>query len=192
MAGSIAAPVLVAGVGLSWSLVVGGGIVVASSVLLAPAPTASPWVDADRRRLALVVQRLRRLGIFGDASHAALERIARATTPLSVPAGTVIFRQDDVPDDLYVIDAGEVAVSTSAQGEVNRLRADDWFGEIGLLRRALAPPPSRRRRTASSSPSRARSSSTLAVAEVLPDPLRSTMTVRLAQIRHPLVEAGRS
>ena len=94
-------------------------------------------MDADRRRLALVVQRLRRLGIFGDASHAALERIARATTPLSVPAGTVIFRQDDVLDDLYVIDAGEVAVSTSAQGEVNRLRADDWFGEIGLLRRAL-------------------------------------------------------
>ena len=116
-------------------------------------------VDADRRRLAPLVQRLRRLGIFGDASHAALERIARATTPLSVPAGTVIFRQDDVLDDLYVIDAGEVAVSTSAQGEVNRLRRRLVRRDRPVAPRR-APPPSRRRRTASSSPSRARSSST--------------------------------
>ena len=33
MAGSIAAPLLVSGLGLSWSLVVGGGVVVVSSVL---------------------------------------------------------------------------------------------------------------------------------------------------------------
>jgi MFS family permease len=194
MAGSIAAPVLVAGVGLSWSLVVGGGVVVASSVLLAPALNRlAVRVDADRRRLAPLVQRLRRLGIFGDASHAALERIARATTPLSVPGGTVIFRQDDAPDDLYVIDSGEVAVSTAAQGEVNRLRVDDWFGEIGLLRRV----PRTATVTTTEDCELLAIPGTifidaLAVAEVLPDPLRSTMTVRLAQIRHPLVEAGRS
>jgi MFS family permease len=194
MAGSIAAPVLVAGVGLSWSLVVGGGVVVASSVLLAPALNRlAVRVDADRRRLAPLVVRLRRLGIFGDASHAALERIARASAPVSVPAGTVVFRQDDVPDDLYVIDAGEVAVSTAAQGEVNRLHTDEWFGEIGLLRRVP--------RTATVTTTEDCELlaipgmvfiDALAVAEVLPDPLRSTMTVRLAQIRHPLVEAGRS
>jgi MFS family permease len=194
MAASIAAPILLAGVGLGWSLVVGGGVVVAASVLLAPALNRLALrVDADRRRLAPVVQRLRRLGIFGEASHAALERIARATTPVTVPAGTVVCRQGDVPDDLYVIDDGEVAVSTSAQGEVNRLRADDWFGEIGLLRRV----PRTATVTTTADCELLRIPGTvfidaLAVAEVLPDPLRSTMTIRLAQIRHPLVEAGRS
>jgi MFS family permease len=194
MAASIAAPILLAGVGLGWSLVIGGGVVVAASVLLAPALNRlAVRVDADRRRLAPLVQRLRRLGIFGDASYAALERIARATTPLSVPAGTVVFRQDDVPDDLYVIDAGEVAVSTAAQGEVNRLHTDEWFGEIGLLRRV----PRTATVTTTGDCELLAVPGTifidaLAVAEVLPDPLRSTMTVRLAQIRHPLVEAGRS
>jgi hypothetical protein len=194
MAGSIAAPVLVAGVGLSWSLFVGGGVVVASSVLLAPALNRlAVRVDADRRRLAPLVLRLRRLGIFGDASHAALERIARATTSVSVSAGTVVFRQDDVPDDLYVIDAGEVAVSTASQGEVNRLHVDEWFGEIGLLRRV----PRTATVTTTADCELLAIPGTifidaLAVAEVLPDPLRSTMTIRLVQIRHPLVEAGRS
>jgi MFS family permease len=194
MAASIAAPILLTGVGLSWSLVVGGGVVVASSVLLAPALNRlAVRVDADRRRLAPLVVRLRRLGIFGDASHAALERIARASAPVSVPAGTVVFRQDDVPDDLYVIDAGEVAVSTAAQGEVNRLHTDEWFGEIGLLRRV---PRTATVTTTEDCELLAIPGTVfidaLAVAEVLPDPLRSTMTVRLAQIRHPLVDAGRS
>jgi hypothetical protein len=194
MAGSIAAPLLVSGVGLSWSLVVGGGVVVASSVLLAPAlDRLAVRVDADRRRLAPMVQRLRRLGIFGEASHAALERIARATTPVAIPAGTIVCRQGDIPDDLYVIDSGEVAVSTAAQGEVNRLRADDWFGEIGLLRRV--PRTATVTTTVDSELLRIPGSvfiDALAGSDVLPDPLRSTMTIRLVQIRHPLVEAGPS
>jgi CRP-like cAMP-binding protein len=131
--------------------------------------------------------------MFGEASHAALERIARATTPVAVPAGTIVCRQGDIPDDLYVIDSGEVAVSTAAQGEVNRLRADDWFGEIGLLRRV--PRTATVTTTVDSELLRIPGSvfiDALAGSDVLPDPLRSTMTIRLVQIRHPLVEAGRS
>ena len=187
MAGSIAAPVLVAGVGLSWSLAIGGGVAVVSSLLLAPALNRlAVRVDGDRRRLAPMVQRLRRLGIFGDASQGALERIARAARPLSVPGGSVVFCEGDVPDDLYVVESGQVAVSTTAMGEVNRLHADDWFGEIGLLRRV----PRTATVTATMDTELLAIPGTvfmdaLAVAEVLPDPLRSTMTVRLAQI-HPI------
>lgn len=191
MAGSIAAPVLVAGPGLGSALAVGGGVVVLSSVLLAPALNRlAVRVDADRRRLAPTVQRLRRLGIFGDASQAALERIARAARPRSVAAGTVLFNEGDVPDDLYVVESGEVAVSTAEHGEVNRLRADDWFGEIGLLRQV---PRTATVTTISDSELLAIPGTVfidaLAVAEVLPDPLRSTMTVRLAQIRPALAGA---
>ena len=193
MAGSIAAPVLVAGLGLSWSLVIGGGVVVVASLLLAPALNRlATRVDGDRRRLAPMVQRLRRLGIFGDASQAALERIARAARPHPLPAGTIVFHEGDIPDDLYVVETGEVAVSTAGHGEVNRLHADDWFGEIGLLRRV---PRTATVTTTVDSELLAIPGTVfidaLAVAEVLPDPLRSTMTVRLAQLHPAAVEVRR-
>ena len=193
MAGSIAAPVLVAGLGLSWSLVIGGGIVVVASLLLAPALNRlATRVDGDRRRLAPIVQRLRRLGIFGDASQAALERIARAARPHPLPAGTIVFHEGDIPDDLYVVETGELAVSTAGHGEVNRLHADDWFGEIGLLRRV---PRTATVTTTVDSDLLAIPGTVfidaLAVADVLPDPLRSTMTVRLAQLHPAVVEVRR-
>jgi CRP-like cAMP-binding protein len=40
----------------------------------------------------------------------------------------------DPPDDLYLIDHGEVSVRSRAAGEVRRLGPGEWFGEIGLLR----------------------------------------------------------
>ena len=193
MAGSIAAPVLVAGLGLGWSLVIGGGVAVVASLLLAPALNRlATRVDGDRRRLAPMVQRLRRLGIFGDASQAALERIARAARAQPVPAGTIVFHEGESPDDLYVVESGEVAVSTVGRGEVNRLHADDWFGEIGLLRRV---PRTATVTTTVDSELLAIPGTVfidaLLVAEVLPDPLRSTMTVRLAQLHPAAVEVPR-
>ena len=43
------------------------------------------------------------------------------------------MRQDDVPDHLYVIRAGQFDVMKDGV-QVARLRSNDWFGEIGLLR----------------------------------------------------------
>ena len=190
--GSIAAPLLVAGLDLSWSLVIGGGVVVVATILLAPGlHRLAVRVDDERQRVAPVVVRLRRLGIFGDASQAALERIARAARPVSVPTGHTVFTEGDQPDDLYVIDAGEVVVAIADRGEVRRLGPDDWFGEIGLLRRVP--------RTATVTATIASELlaipggvfvDALAIAEVLPDPLRLSMSARLAHTHPALVEAS--
>ena len=48
----------------------------------------------------------------------------------------MVFREGDAADDLFVIVSGTVSVRKKAFGEVNRLGADDWFGEVGLIQRA--------------------------------------------------------
>ncbi len=135
--GSLAAPLLIAGVKLETSLWIGGGLVVGAAALLAaPLNRLSARTDAQRRRYAPTVARLRGLPIFDEARQAALERLARAARPRSVPAGQVVFREGDAADDLFVIVGGTASVRKNAFGEVGRLGVDDWFGEIGLIQRA--------------------------------------------------------
>ena len=135
--GSLAAPLLVAGVKLEATLWIGGGLVVVVAVLLAvPLNRLSVRSDAQRRRYAPTVARLRGLPIFDDARQAALERLARAARPRSVPAGQVVFCEGDAADDLFVIVGGTASVRKKAVGEVGRLGVDDWFGEVGLIQGA--------------------------------------------------------
>ncbi|MCB8921451.1 MAG: cyclic nucleotide-binding domain-containing protein [Ardenticatenaceae bacterium] len=57
--------------------------------------------------------------------------------PETHQAGSIIFRQGDLPEKFYIIAAGTVAVlRRDAKGHervVNQLKAGDFFGEIGLL-----------------------------------------------------------
>jgi MFS family permease len=136
LAGTVAAPLLVSGVSLELALIVGGGSLVAASILLyPPLRSASVRTEAERQRLAPIADALGALGIFGVASQAARERIARNVRHERVAAGEVVFREGAQPADLYVVRAGTAAVSTFADGDVRRLGVGDWFGEIGLLRR---------------------------------------------------------
>ncbi len=135
--GSLAAPLLIAGVKLETSLWIGGGVVlVAAALLAAPLNRLSARTDAQRQRYAPTVARLRSLPIFDEARLAALERLARAARPRSVPAGQVVFCEGDAADDLFVIVGGTASVRKNGFGEVGRLGVDDWFGEIGLIQRA--------------------------------------------------------
>jgi Na+/melibiose symporter-like transporter len=134
LVGSLGAPLLVSAVDLSGALVVVGGIVAGAAALAAPGTSRlARTTRAERNRLAPLVRRLQRLGLFGDAPTVVLERIARASQALVVPAGTVVFREDDPPADLYVVLAGHLDVITAALGTINDLGPDDWFGEIGLV-----------------------------------------------------------
>jgi MFS family permease len=136
LGGTVAAPLLVSGVSLETALIVGGGSLVAASIVLwSPLRAASLRTEAERLRLAPIADELGALGIFGVASQAARERIARNVRHERVAAGEVVFREGARPDDLYVVRAGTAAVSTFADGEIRRLGVGDWFGEIGLLRR---------------------------------------------------------
>jgi CRP-like cAMP-binding protein len=45
----------------------------------------------------------------------------------------IIFSEGDHSDGLNVVLAGGVAISTLAEGDVNRLKSGDIFGELGLF-----------------------------------------------------------
>jgi MFS family permease len=103
-----------------------------------------PILRADRNSLAVVraleprVALLQSLDLFSGASRSTLERLARSAAEVTMAPGTIVVREGDDADALWVLEAGEVAVS--ARGEAahaRRLRtmaAPSYVGEIGLLR----------------------------------------------------------
>jgi hypothetical protein len=192
LAGTVAAPLLVTNLNLEVALLVGGGALVGASLLLLPALRAiSVRTEAERLRLAPFADALGALGIFGETSQAARERLARNIVVTTVAAGESVFREGDTPADLYVIRSGELIVSTEADGEVRRLASGDWFGEIGLLR--TVP------RTATISVAEdaelwaipgAVFVDAVASQERMPEPLAATMGTRLARTHPHLVDAG--
>jgi MFS family permease len=128
-AGSVAAPLLIAGLGIRGSLV-------ATALVL-------PLVVVVRlralRRLdarAVVPERplatLRALDLFAPLPLATVETLALRTLPLAVVAGDRILRRGDVGSLFYVIVDGAFEVDA---GDVRRpLGPGDCFGEIALLR----------------------------------------------------------
>jgi CRP-like cAMP-binding protein/predicted MFS family arabinose efflux permease len=190
LAGTVAAPVLVSLLNLEVALVAGGGALVLAATLLAPRLQAiSIRTESERVALAPIVAELAGVGIFGDASRAALERIARSSSSRHVAAGDVIFTEGDPPHELFVVRSGSVVVTTAAEGEIRRLAAGDWFGEIGLLRGVP-----RTATVASLEPAEL-----LAIPgkvfldavngqERMPDPLGTKLTMRLARTHPHLLE----
>ncbi len=184
--GAIAAPLLIAGPGLNGTLWLTGGLVVVVSLAVAPALHREAVRSADElRQLEPIVVRLRDLGIFGEAPQASLERLARSVRRRHVDADTIVFREGDQPDDMFVIDGGEFVAASVTEGELNRMRLGDWFGEIGLLRSIP--------RTATVTAATDGKLwvidgqvfvNALAGPERLPDPLHRTMSIRLART-HP-------
>lgn len=59
----------------------------------------------------------------------------------SFAAGEIIFRQGDIPDKFYIITSGNVNIiyraSSGRDVLINKLRAGDYFGEIGMSRNTL-------------------------------------------------------
>jgi predicted MFS family arabinose efflux permease len=135
--GTLAAPALVAGLGLVTTLLVAGvvPVVLAAAGVLRLAGFDSD-VERGRRELAPRVRLLEELRIFDGAERPALERIAAAVEERRVPAGTIVLRQGDAPDDLYVLVEGALAVDREDRGvvrHVNDMAAPDYLGEIGLV-----------------------------------------------------------
>jgi MFS family permease len=178
--GALLAPVLIGGVELDATLWIGGAIVVGVAVVLLPPLTRlSTRTDAQRRRVAPTVAFLRKLRIFADAPHAALERMARAASTRTTSAGADVFAENDEADDLFVIVAGVASVHRAGAGELARLGPGDWFGEVGLIQR--------RRRNATVTAidnlellaiSGHIFLDSLTSTEILPDPLRLSLAAR--------------
>jgi CRP-like cAMP-binding protein len=136
--GALAAPVILALVGLDGTLLI-VGIGIPLLVL-----GGWPWLRRMDRtailRLAELEPRIRVLevlGIFAAAPRPVLERLAGAATEVEAPAGTVVIRQGETADALYVIASGEVSISRrTGSGPprfVTTIRGPGYVGEIGLL-----------------------------------------------------------
>ena len=136
VAGSLAAPVLVHYAHLKGALVIGGSMILAVGLLLLQRARGIDRAAADRaRRLAPRVDLLVGLNIFEGASRVTLEALAAELTEEHVDADTVVIREGDEPDDLFVTVSGHLVVTAEGRGVVGELDAGDYFGEIGLLKR---------------------------------------------------------
>ena len=135
--GTLLAPVLVDLLGLVPTLVIVGVVpvaVAAGALVLVPGLNAE--LDRTRRSLAPRVALLRELQLLGGADDTGLERLAALAVPARATAGTVLLRQGDPADDLFVLVEGRAAVDHEGSGglrRVNDLVAPDYFGEIGIV-----------------------------------------------------------
>jgi CRP-like cAMP-binding protein len=130
-AGSLLAPLAIHLVGIRAALVWVG--------LLSPlAVVAASWrlrsldrtVDAQDHEIGV----LRSVSMFALLPLPAVEQLARALEPVTVPAGEVVFAQGDVGDRYYLIESGEAEVVGDG-AVVTTLREGAGFGDIALLRR---------------------------------------------------------
>jgi hypothetical protein len=76
---------------------------------------------------------LRSLPLFAELPAPALEGLAVALTPVTVPAGTTLIRQGDPGDAYYAIAAGELDVSQDGH-LLRHCGRGEGVGEIALLR----------------------------------------------------------
>ena len=136
--GSLGAPVIIGVMGLSRGLVAAGGAMVLVAVLVVLPLSSVDRQSAERiAALAPVVEHFRATALFALAPYGAVERLATAAVAMAVPAGTVVVREGDPSDCLYIIESGRLAV-TVHDALVGRLVTElgprDWFGEIGVMR----------------------------------------------------------
>jgi hypothetical protein len=128
-AGAIAAPGLVAAMGIRGALVLTAALL---PLLLIVQHDRVRHFDADvavpLRELAL----LRSLDIFAPLPLATVETLALHVTTVPVAAGTPIIRRGEIGDRFYAILEGDVDVQP-ASGPPIGLSAGSYFGERALL-----------------------------------------------------------
>jgi hypothetical protein len=92
---------------------------------------------AERREVVEAGSRLRETELFASLSPAEAAVLGTFLTQVEVEPETVIVRQGDPADSLYIVAAGEVEVrNRMTDGEskaVATIGAGDYFGEIGVL-----------------------------------------------------------
>jgi hypothetical protein len=94
---------------------------------------------AEAERLRPRVRLLSELELLAGADRRTLERLAAAAQEVVMPAGTVIIRQGDEADALWILASGELSVQTSGDGtgphDLPPVTAPGYVGELGLLHR---------------------------------------------------------
>jgi CRP-like cAMP-binding protein len=89
-------------------------------------------VDKSVKVPVVEIALLRSLPLFAPLPAPAIEGLAHALEPASIPDGAVMVRQGDVGDRFYVIAHGQVEVTRDGT-HVADLGRGEFFGEIALL-----------------------------------------------------------
>jgi len=80
---------------------------------------------------------LRNVSLFQDLDDQSLCALTSLLVRKKIKAGSVIFREMDESDALYILEHGQVVVSKHVRGDVDivltRFYAGDFFGEMGLF-----------------------------------------------------------
>jgi len=122
-------PLLIATVGLRTGLF---GIAVGVTVLVIVSTRGLAHVD----RTALApdgIDALLAVPMLAVLPEHVIERLARTSAAVTIPAGRTVFEQGDEGDLFYIVVSGEVEISKVGQ-PVARLGEGGSFGEIALLR----------------------------------------------------------
>jgi CRP-like cAMP-binding protein len=99
--------------------------------------SGQPLSDADREALSRL---LRQTELFRDLPEDAQAELLATIRPLVVPAGTIVCREGDSGDELFLIERGELETSATISGKETRLgvmHAGDLFGEIAVMSRGI-------------------------------------------------------
>jgi len=136
---SLGTGILLAHTGVGVALVaVGVGIPALGLTGLPALLRADRASAAATRRLRPRVELLSKLDLLAGADRNTLERLAAAAEQEVLPAGTVVIREGDQADALWILARGELSVSASGDGaephELPPVTAPGYVGELGLLR----------------------------------------------------------
>lgn len=139
-AASFATAAVFAAHGLVPSLITIGVFFPAVAIVLLPVLVKGDRATAQRaRELAPIVDVLATLDLFTGASRTVLEGLAASATEEHVSARTIVIREGDVADALYILLAGSLTVRVKGNEEkakqLPKEYAPGYVGELGLMRR---------------------------------------------------------
>ena len=135
---SLATGILLAHASLNAGLIaVGVGMPALALIGLPILLRADRATAATAERIRPVVELLSELDLLAGADRSTLERLAAAGREVVAPAGTVLIRQGDKADALWILIQGELSVSATGEGQQARelppVTAPGYVGELGLL-----------------------------------------------------------
>ena len=135
---SLVTGILLAHASLDVTLVlIGVGIPVIGLAGLPALLRADRTSAAVAERLRPLVDLLSELDLLTGADRSTLERLAAAAEEVVMPAGTVLIREGDEADALWILTRGELSVSVAEGGsqprELAPVTAPGYVGELGLL-----------------------------------------------------------
>lgn len=128
--GVVLVPPLVALGGAEGALI-GTGLVMLGVVVVTQRRLRT--LDAAATVPLVEIHLLRSIPLFAPLPAPALEMLARALTPLSLPAGTIVIHEGDQGDCYYAIAHGELRVERGGIPIITRRRSAG-VGEIALIR----------------------------------------------------------